>query len=221
MSNPITTIFLQPNQMPDSLPDRKSKNRKILEPDICLSDSELLIFMRKGVVEAFNILVERWRKKLYKITYKKVQDSVLAAALIQEIFDDLWQKRTFIMIENLKRYLLAIVKYRIYQLHQDKKLSSSIEEPLNHFVMVKLQAESALSIEHIKKLIQDWLCTQPKETEEIFKLKYIAKFSSSEISQKLGISLHSIQHQIIVSRMSLNEFIHKHVQNSSTITSRS
>lgn len=210
MSNPRTTIFPKPDQMPDSLPGRKNKNLKILEPDICLSDSELLIFMKRGDVEAFNILVERWRKKLYKITYRKVQDSVLTVTLIQEVFDDLWLQRAFIMIESLKLYLFTIVKYRVYQLHQHKKLSSSIEEPLNHFVMVKLQAESALSIEQIKKLIQDWLCTQPKEREEIFKLKYIAKFTSNEISQKLGISLNSVQHQIIVSRVSLNEFIHKH-----------
>lgn len=206
--------------MPDSLPGRKNKNHKILEPDIYQADSELLIFMRIGVVEAFNILVERWRKKLYKITYRKVQDSVLAAAIIQEVFDDLWQQRAFIMIEDLKRYLFAVIKYRVYQLHQHKKLSPSIEEPLNHFVMVKLQAESALNIDQIKKLIQDWLSTQSKESEEIFKLKYIAKFSSNEISHKLGIPLNSIQHQIIVSRVSLNEFIHKHAQNSSTVPSR-
>jgi len=180
----------------------------IINYDSC-TDAELLEFLSKGSKPAFDVLVKRWQKKLYEKTYKSVQSPILAKAITEEIFNDLWEQRAVIQIGHLPHYLSIAAKDKVFLLYNKKMLSPRFEEPLNHFALAILDAESALSMEDIKTLISNWLLTQPKERVTIFDLKYKAKFTSMEISDKLGIPLHTVREQINISRKSLNQFVHQ------------
>lgn len=173
------------------------------------SDEELFILIQKGVKAAYQEIVERWAAKLYKKAYKGIQDISLALALVKQVFAELWENRDRLRVKKVSDYLIGSLKSKLYIFYKQKRLPNTFNEPLNHFAMAILKADAALSIEQIKSIIKEWIITQPNERVQIFNLKYKARLTSREISERLDISLKIINEELRISRSSLNKYVRR------------
>jgi RNA polymerase sigma factor (sigma-70 family) len=173
------------------------------------SDTELTFHLKEGEKVAFDEIYERYWKKLYNDTYKRLRRVEQVEEIVQDVFTDLWAKRTTKNIENLYGYLLTAVRYQVFMLYKKGKTSPIFEEPLEHLAFDTLQADSLLNVKELKGCIALWLSMQPEKRGEIFRLKYMEDLTTREISEMLGISQKTVQNQLLTSFTSLREFLSK------------
>lgn len=175
------------------------------------SDAELILLLQKGDETAFEEVYERYWKKLYNDTYKRLRDPEQIEEIVQDVFTDLWVKRTTKQIEQLYPYLLGAVRFQIFALYKKGKSLPFFEEPLENMAEATLQADSLLYEKELKGCIEVWLSMQPEKRREIFRLRYMEDLSTREISELLNISQKTVQNQLLTSFKSLREFLTKYM----------
>ncbi|WP_367866932.1 RNA polymerase sigma factor [Pedobacter sp. WC2423] len=173
------------------------------------NDEELISLIKEDVKAAHYELTERWATKLYKKAYRKLRNQSIVMDLVEQVFNELWVNRRKLKIRKASEYLVGSLKDKLYELDEKNELHSAYTESLNHFALVILKADSALSIPKIKELIDKWLLIQPPERVQIFNLKYKVKMTSKQICEKLDIPLNVVNAQINGSGRSLNEYVQR------------
>jgi len=174
-----------------------------------LTDHELVTSFKQGDKFAFDEMYERYWKKLYNETFKRLKKMEIVEEIVQDVFTDLWEKRDTKVIENLYPYLVTSVRYQVYSNYRKGKSMPEFEEPLEHMALSNLQADSLLNVKELKGCIAIWMSLQPAKRAEIFRLKYMEEYSTREISVMLGISVKTVQNQLLTSFASLREFLNK------------
>jgi RNA polymerase sigma factor (sigma-70 family) len=174
-----------------------------------VSDSELLLSVKNGNQAAYNEIYERYWKKLYNETFKRLKDPARVEELVQDVFIDLWVSRARKNIVDLEKYLVVAVRYAVFTNYRRTKSIPNFEEPLEHLLLSDLQADSLVNVKEIKGCIAIWLSMQPERRAEIFRMRYMEDISTKEISLVLGISRKTVQNQLITSFKSLRDFLKK------------
>lgn len=173
------------------------------------TDAELLIMMKQGSRAAFNEIYERYWKKLYNDTYKRLRRIEIVEEIVQDVFSDLWVKREVKDIQYLYKYLVTAVRYTVFTTYKKNKSTPYFEEPLEHMALSSLEADTLLNVKELKGCIAIWMAMQPEKRAEIFRLKYMDDYSTKEISEILGISQKTVQNQLLTSFNSLRDFLRK------------
>jgi DNA-directed RNA polymerase specialized sigma24 family protein len=185
----------------ERIADMNDKFNKYLKKFQLKSDEELFLLIKEDVQTAYFEIVERWSTKLHYKAYKRIQDKSVAMILVKQVLAELWDSRDKLSIKKISDYLISSLKYKLYVLHEKNELANPFSAP----------SDSALNIGQIKQLIEEWLCIQPEERVHIFNLKYKARMTSKEISEKLHIRLSAVSEQLTASRVSLNDYVQKFI----------
>lgn len=171
------------------------------------TDDELAAMLTDGSEAAFDLIYERYWKKLYNEAYKRINDSSDSEEIVQDVFVDLWNKRGSRHIENLRGYLLGAVRYQVFAIYHKRKNLPAFEEPLDYMALSSDDADSNFLRDELLSSIHDWLETQPEKRREIFRLRFLEGLSTLEIAEQLGISRKTVQNQLNTSQQSLRESI--------------
>ncbi len=91
------------------------------------TDIDLVFFLQSGDEAAFTEIYRRYWDLLFYLAGKKPDDLPEAESVVQEIYFDLWKRRSQLNIRVLDDYLVVAVKYRILNIlaHREKKDFSS------------------------------------------------------------------------------------------------
>lgn len=172
-------------------------------------DHELIAMLIDGSEAAFEFIYGRYWKKLYNEAFKRISDSAESEEIVQDIFIDLWDKRSVRRIENLYGYLLGAVRYRVFAIYQKRKNLPAFEEPLDSMAFSADDADAGYLRDELLSGIKLWLETQPEKRREIFRLRFLEGLSTQEIAVHLAISRKTVQNQLNTSHHSLRESIGK------------
>ena len=173
------------------------------------SDTDLTSYIKAGERIAFDVIYDRYWKKLYNDTYKRLRRQEQVEEIVQDVFTDLWTRRANRNIENLYGYLLTSVRYQVYMLYRKGRTAPIFEEPQEFIALDSLQADSLVNVKELQSCIKMWMSMQPEKRGEIFRLKYVEDMTTREISNLLGISQKTVQNQLLTSFGSLREYLTK------------
>jgi len=173
------------------------------------SDTQLIASMTAGDKAAFDEIYERYWKKLYNESFKRLRSIEQVEELVQSVFVDLWTKTERKNVQNIYAYLVTAVRYQVYMLYKKGQTLPQFEEPLEHMAVSYSSADSLLNEKEIRSYIAIWLALQPEKRGEIFRMKFMDERTTKEISEKLGISQKTVQNQVITSHTNLREFLQK------------
>lgn len=171
------------------------------------ADEDLVAMLMDGSEAAFDLIYERYWKKLYNEAYKRLSDASDSEEIVQDVFVDLWNKRENRQIDNLRGYLLGAVKYQVFAIYHKRKNLPAFEEPLDYMAFSSDDADSGFMRDELLSRIHLWLETQPEKRREIFRLRYLEGLSTLEIAEQLDISRKTVQNQLNTSQQSLRESI--------------
>lgn len=171
------------------------------------ADDALVTMLMDGSEAAFDLIYERYWKKLYNEAYKRLNDSSDSEEIVQDVFVDLWNKRENRQIDNLRGYLLGAVRYQVFAVYHKRKNLPAFEEPLDYMAFSSDDADSGYMRDELLASIHLWLETQPEKRREIFRLRYLEGLSTLEIAEQLDISRKTVQNQLNTSQQSLRESI--------------
>jgi RNA polymerase sigma factor (sigma-70 family) len=174
-----------------------------------LEDSKLVSLIMEGDRLAFDEVYERYWKRLYNDTYKRLKSIEMIEEIVQDVFSNLWSSRGKRNIQNIYPYLLTSVRYQVFMLYKKGKSTPVFEEPLEHMVLATLQADSLFNEKELKGCVSVWMALQPDKRRAVFQMKYIDEKTTREISETLGISQKTVQNQLLTSFSSLRDFLSK------------
>ena len=162
---------------------------------LLLSDTELQKKLQRQDQLAFEVLFDRYWKRLYSFAFKIYKEEAICEDIVQEIFISLWEKSTNTNIVNLEGYLLRAVKYKVANYIRDLKFDSGHLEILENIPhpsktdkhLVYQEFEAGIFME-IKKL--------PPRSQEVLILSRLEHYTNIEIAQKLGLSVRTVEKHI-------------------------
>jgi len=173
-----------------------------------LSDADLLAALCTDDEGSFTEIYQRYCYQLFTVAYRKLKNREVAEELVQDLFENLWNRRASHEIAQLKQYLFSALRYRIinyikaqqvragYELYcrlTGAKIDTTTEDALAHGEL------SAALLAGIRKL--------PAKTREIFQLSRLEQYSVSEISGRVNLSEKTVEYHLTKSLKLLRSYL--------------
>lgn len=159
------------------------------------SDGFLLSELKNGNRSVFSKIYEQYWEKLYYTALKILKDGVASQDLVQDVFIDLWQSKHKKDIYNLDSYLSKAIKYRVFRYIRNQKDAEAFLERINRIESVN-QTEQNIQLKELELILNDNISTLPIRCKEVFLLSRYNQLSHKEISNRLGISVKTVENQI-------------------------
>jgi RNA polymerase sigma factor (sigma-70 family) len=107
--------------------------------------------------------------------------------LVQELFIDLWTKRSQLNITSLESYLKVAIRHRVIYYIRTKKATLDLE--VVEELIEKYTADSKLLQSDISQLLENNVAQLPEKCRQIFTLSRKEYLSNKEIASRLNISI--------------------------------
>lgn len=159
-------------------------------------DSSLVAQARQGRTEAFEMLVERYTPKLFRVARRMVADSEEAEAIVQETFFRLWQRLDRYQDHRpLFPYLVTIAANLARdQWRRDQHLDFDGDETLVHLAaeenndpLERLEENEAL------RLLAEGVAKLPAHYRMVIALRYDAELSYEEVAAAMNIPVNTVR----------------------------
>lgn len=159
------------------------------------SDEVLVSLLRQHELAAFDEIYIRYWKKLYSMSYRRVQCREVSQELVQDIFTSLWVSRTSAGITNLSAYLFTAVKYRVIN-HLAKEMSRKtyVQEQIG-IAQEDNSTEEAVLLDDLNMALERAIGKLPEKRQLIFKLHRQENLSVKQVASKLGVSEKTVENQ--------------------------
>jgi len=160
------------------------------------TDHQLIDQIKSGDKKAFRRLFDRYYKLLLAIAINILKDINVAKDAVQEVFLQIWQKRTTLKINSVvEAYLKRAVINR--SLNQVKARKTFVEaDSLKEMQNKSPNADAHLEAEDLDKVIKKTLDSLPERCRLIFVLRRMEGLSLKEIASKLDISPKTVENQL-------------------------
>lgn len=161
------------------------------------SDTDWILALKEGNLDAFNELFDRYSKRLYHFSIGYLKSSENAKEIVQEIFLKIWDNRTELSAEkSLESYLFTIARNGI--LNTIRKSKS--EQAYLHYVKIHPQKnvllDDELNFNELEKALQEAIDQLSPRRKEIFILSREKSMSNAEIAEKMNISVKTVENQM-------------------------
>ena len=160
-----------------------------------LTDQQLLDRIRKDDRKAFAVLYERYWDKLFTVTMHRLDDEHEAEEIVQEIFLDIWKRRSDLQIRHtLNTYLSVAVKYRVIN-----HLSRQHQRKQGLAALAQGQPESENNIynqinkKELQAQLEQCINRLPEKCRIVFLLNREEQKTYAEIAADLNISQKTVE----------------------------
>ena len=176
-------------------------------PDI--DEKEQLRLLREGEPAAFKVIYDRYAVFVYKRLIHLVRIEHMAQELTQEVFVRLWQKRHHIdpdkpVFPYLSKMAANLVVDFFRKAARDRKLKAALcstADPMTASVDERLIASDE------RTLLQKAIGRLPAQQQSVFKLCKLEGLSHEEASDKLGISVSTVNNHIVRANKSVRRYL--------------
>ncbi len=161
------------------------------------SDQELVQLLKNDDEKAFELIYERYWKKLYTLAFNLLRDPAVCQDLIQDVFYQLWVKRRVHSIASLPPYLFTSVRHAVYKAVKMRKAvidAASLAESLS----TESPALNSLHEKDILGILSETVAALPKKCRQIFLLSREQYLSNHEIAEQLNISPKTVENQLTI-----------------------
>lgn len=155
--------------------------------------SEELLFkeIKIGNRKAFSALFNSQWDKLYQAAYKILLSDDLAQDAVQEVFFDLWSRRSKLEINNISGFLYKAVRYQsLKQLRKNKPLQ--IHEDRFQEILDNCTVEQ-LDFQELMQKLDKKLETLSDKQRQIFEMSRFQNLSNNEIAKELSLSQRTVE----------------------------
>ena len=156
-----------------------------------LADEKLILAkIANGDQQAFGVLFNFYRNKVYGYALAILQDDTAAEEIVQDVFIKLWIKRkTLLTIENFGGFLRIITRNET--LNALKKIAS---EQKNYQIAnqntsdIDSGTENEIQFRETKKLLDAAIEKLPPQQKLIYNLCHIEGLKQRDVAEKLNLS---------------------------------
>lgn len=161
-----------------------------------MNEKELIELFRQGDEKSFKTLFYVHYNSLCAYAHSLVKDGDEAEELVQDLFCYIWEKRAQMNIEgSVKAYLTRSVRNRAFNWFRHEKVKSVYAKELpdltdsNHGIV-------ELEISELEHKLKASLAKLPELSLKIFNMSREESRTYTEIAEKLGISVKTVEAHI-------------------------
>lgn len=163
-----------------------------------LPQEQLIITLKAGDINAFEMLFRTYYQPLCNYAYTFVQDRDEAEEIVQNTFLNVWEKRDNLSIHTgVKPYLYAMVRNACLNVIKHEKVKQQ-------HVAIELVAgeKSADSVTRtvvaaeLETRISQAMNKLPEQCRLVFKLSRFEELKYAEIAEQLNISVKTVENQM-------------------------
>lgn len=168
------------------------------------TDIELATLLNQGSSVAFQILYERYWKKLFVIAAKRLENEDEAEEIVQDIFLNLWRRReAFTLTTGFDNYFSVAVKFEIMDVMRKRVHITAFQKNIqNAYSEADLSTIRELDVQDIQRRLQLTINKLPEKCQLVFKLRQEG-LSQKEIAASLNISEKTVEAHLSKARKTL------------------
>lgn len=161
------------------------------------NDNELVAKLKKGKIQAFDSLFQKYSGKLYSFVFSYTGSHEEAEDITQEVFFKIWLNRCSLKPDlSFNAYIIVIARNLMFNLFKKraqnnkyigyaKNAPKDLNQTEDHIIFSELERHSNRCIEKL-----------PARCKQIFMLSRQNGLSIKEIADKLQISPSTVENQI-------------------------
>jgi RNA polymerase sigma-70 factor (family 1) len=179
------------------MPDRPTVN----------NEKDLLIRIAGGDQEAFALLLDLYRNKVFShaLTYVKTYQE--AEEITQDIFLKVWNSRDRLPeVEQFKNYLFILGRNQLVSAIR-KKVKETAAEAGDDIPDDLLLPDRQFELKETYRVILEGIQRLPPQQKAVFTLSRMEQLSYEEIGQRLGISKRTVKFHMVLALNFLREFL--------------
>lgn len=161
-------------------------------------DNKLIRRIKNDEVNAFELLYDRYKKKIYSFSYRYLNNKPETEDLVQSVFINVWEHRKSLdETLSIKSYIYRSVINCIYNILKKRAIRSRfVEFELQKPERCSNQTYEMVYFHDLEKSIREIITTLPPQQQKVFDLSRNDCYSYEEIAQKLDISVRTVENQI-------------------------
>lgn len=187
------------------------KKTKVVELN---SDKDLVERVKKGNIEAFDILFMKYSQRLYHFSLGYLKSGVDAEDMTQEVFVQLWENRDKLDPQySFNSYIFTITKNKILnvirkRVYENKYLDTvSVKQILPDFT-----TDNQMDFKELLEISQEAIESLPPKRKQIFKMSRNEGLTYEEIAVQLGISKKTVENQMGTALKTLRSYLTKNAE---------
>lgn len=176
------------------------------------SEQLLVSELKNGNEKAFRKLYDFYHQDIYGYSISFLKSKELAEENVQDVFLKIWMNRENLNIEqSFKSFLFTIARNQAFNLLNKAANDVLLKEEV-FYTSEKSHSEGDFTIreEDCKKLKKQAIKQLPPKRKLIFKMSRKQGKTYEEISQELGISIHTVKNQMGKALESMRLFFQAH-----------
>jgi RNA polymerase sigma-70 factor, ECF subfamily len=152
--------------------------------------------VKSGDKEAFGILFEKYYTLLCLISKRYTGNMVTSKEIIQTLFVNLWDRKNELDISgSVKHYLYQCARYNsIRYIQKDRKSIRFDFMPEN--AVTDLEFNDHIEYAELQEKIIRTIDALPGQCQKVFKMSRFEQLKQSEIADRLGISIKTVETHI-------------------------
>jgi len=172
-------------------------------------DCELLKSLKKGEVNAFRKVYEKYHKQLYSFALKYLRNRELAQDAVHDIFVKLWENRKKLdAAGSLSGYLFTMVKNHVLNLISNEKRKLKKHVKLSYEKKIKnMEPSNIILLSEYRDLYQIAVEKLPEKRQQIFKLRTNEGLTNKEVARYLEISVNTVKSQYYKASKFIKSFV--------------
>jgi RNA polymerase sigma-70 factor (family 1) len=177
-------------------------------------ENEVLLIRRfkNGDSKVFEILFEKHHRKLYSFLFRLMKSKEDAEEIVQDTFIKIWERRAeFEEGYPFESFLFKIAKNSFLNATRKKINRRVVEDNLYTFSdILENSTEDYIIFKETREMIDLVINSLPPKRKEIFILSKIEGLSRKEIAEKMGVSIITVDGQLLKANRHLREKLGKY-----------
>jgi RNA polymerase sigma-70 factor (family 1) len=171
-------------------------------------DAALVAALQADEEKAFSEIYKRYCYRLFTVAYRKLKSQQVAEELVQDLFADLWSRRSTNQIQQLENYLFSAIRYRIINYIKSQKVKSGYELYCRVSTSeADTDTEKLLAHNDLSEALLASLRKLPEKSREIFQLSRLEHYTVPEISKRVSLSEKSVEYHLTKSLKLLRNYL--------------
>ncbi len=177
------------------------------------NEKEILKRIAADDAEAFAVLFNHWRNKLYTYIYRMTESADIAEDMVQEVFMSVWKKRNCLAdIECFDAWLFRISKNRFLTVAKrkamEKRVLSQVAVPWGYADY--RGSDEMLLHKQLEQQLQVAIERLPLRQKQVYQLLRIENANQEEAALKLNISPSTVKNHFTEALRKVKRYIHNY-----------